>query len=412
MNKSILISLIALVIFSCKENSESKSTKAIDYTIANDSLDTELKNIYGKKSIVGFSVAVVNGKETIYSKAFGYSDLEKQIEYTAETTQKIASISKTLIGISLLKAQELGKLNIDDPINKYLPFEVVNPNHPENQITLRHLATHTSTIRDIDAFFLNSYIVDSIGNSEKAIPYDYFVKEDKRLSLLDFMSNLVEENGKWYSSEIFSKNKPGEKFQYSNTASTLCAFIIQIATNEAYEKFARKHILNPLKMSNSRWSNENSTIENDSRHYIDNKRVTTNYSTNSYPENGFITSSTDLAKYLTELINGYSGKGTILNKESYSELFKKQLSKEQIGKERNGTLGVFFEHTNGFMKDSTISIGHNGSDPGTLTAMYFNPKTLIGKIVLTNTDFDFDESVMPEFKEIWSELGTYEKKLN
>lgn len=411
MKKSILIILLILAAISCKQKAESKPYESKNYTILNDSLTAELNTIYKQKSIVGFSVAVVNGKGTIYNKGFGYSDLEKQKEYSSETTQKIASIAKTIIGISLLKAQELGKLNIDDPINNYLPFKVVNPNHPENQITIRHLATHTSTIRDMDAFFLNSYVIDSLGSSENAIPYDYFIKEDSKMSLIDFTKNLLEENGKWYSPKAFSKSKPGEKFQYSNTASLLCALIIQIATDEPYEQFARKHILTPLKMSNSRWSNEESTTEKDSRHYIDNKRVTTNYSTNSYPENGFITSSTDLAKYLSELINGYSGNGTILNKKSYNELFKKQLSKEQMGKERDGTLGIFFEHTNGFMGDLTIAIGHNGSDPGTLTGMYFNPETLIGKIVLTNTDFDFDESVMPEFKEVWNELGNYEKKL-
>lgn len=412
MKKSILIIFLLSISISCKQEAKVKSNEIKDYSVFKDSLNSDLNNIYKQKSIVGFSAVIVNDRGTIYNEGFGYSDLEKQEEYTSETTQKIASIGKTLIGISLLKAQELGKLNLDDPINKHLPFNVVNPNHPESQITIRHLATHTSTIRDIDAFFLNSYIIDSTGNSENAIPYDYFKNVEAEMPLIDFTKNLVVEKGKWYSLEVFSKNIPGEKFQYSNTASTLCALIIQIATDEPYEQFARKHILEPLKMSNSRWSNENSTIEKDSRHYIDHKRVTTNYSTNSYPENGFITSSTDLAKYLSELINGYSGKGTILSKESYSELFRKQLSQEQIGKERNGTLGIFFEHTNGFMGDSTISIGHNGSDPGTLTAMYFNPKTLLGKIVLTNTDFDFDESVMPEFKEIWNELGEHEKSLN
>ncbi|WP_378187511.1 serine hydrolase domain-containing protein [Aquimarina sp. W85] len=412
MKKSILIIFLLSISISCKQKTESKSTKTKDYTILNDSLNSGLKDIYEKKSIVGFSVAVVNGKETIFNQGFGYSDLEKEVKYTSKTNQKIASISKTLIAVSLLKAQELGKLNLDDPINKYLPFKVFNPNHPDNAITIRHLATHTSTIGDIDAFFLNSYIIDSTGNSKNALPYDYFKKAESKIPLIDFTKKLLDKNGEWYSLNIFSKNRPGEKFQYSNTASTLCALIIQIATNEPYEQFARRHILVPLKMTNSRWSIESSTSKNDSRHYIDNKRVTTNYSTNSYPENGFITSSTDLAKYLSELINGYSGKGTILTKEGYNELFKKQLSKEQIGKRRDGTLGIFFEHTNDFMGDSTISIGHNGSDPGTLTAMYFNPKTLIGKIVLTNTDFDFDENVMPQFTDIWTELKKYEEKLD
>jgi CubicO group peptidase (beta-lactamase class C family) len=412
MNKSILIIFLLLITFSCKQKTESQPTKTIDYTTINDSLNSELTAIYEKKSIVGFSVAVVNGEQAIYNQGFGYSDLEQKVKYTNETTQKIASIAKTLIAISLLKAEELGKLKLDDPIDKYLPFEVINPNHPDKKITIRHLATHTSTIRDVDDFFLNSYIVDSKGSSEKAVPYDYFKNAKSKMSLMDFTKNLLDKNGKWYSENVFYENQPGEKFKYSNTASTLCALIIQIATDEPYEQFARRHILEPLQMSNSRWSIDSSSSEYDSRHYIDNERVTVNYSTNSYPENGFITSSTDLAKYLSELINGYTGQGTILTKESYNELFKKQLSKEQIGEERDGTLGIFFDYTNSFMGDSIISIGHNGSDPGTLTAMYFSPKTLIGKIVLTNTDFDFDESVMPEFKSIWAELAKYEKKLD
>ena len=138
MNKSILIIFLLLITFSCKQKTESQPTKTIDYTTINDSLNSELTAIYEKKSIVGFSVAVVNGEQAIYNQGFGYSDLEQKVKYTNETTQQIASIAKTLIAISLLKAEELGKLKLDDPIDKYLPFEVINPNHPDKKITIRH----------------------------------------------------------------------------------------------------------------------------------------------------------------------------------------------------------------------------------------------------------------------------------
>ena len=53
------------------------------------------------------------------------------------TIQNVASVSKTIVGIALLKAQELGKLKLDEPINKYLPFKVFNPKFPNENITIR-----------------------------------------------------------------------------------------------------------------------------------------------------------------------------------------------------------------------------------------------------------------------------------
>ena len=57
-------------------------------------------------------------------------------------------------------------------------------------------------------------------------------------------------------------------------------------------------------------------------------------------------------------------------------------------------------------------IGHNGSDPGVFTAMYFNPITKIGKIVLVNTDTDFTDNVWPEIEEIWKSLSDYENTIS
>jgi CubicO group peptidase (beta-lactamase class C family) len=63
------------------------------------------------------------------------------------------------VGIALLKAQELGKLNLDDPIQKYLPFKVVNPNFSQIPITIRHLATHTSSILDNEFYLSKNYFL-------------------------------------------------------------------------------------------------------------------------------------------------------------------------------------------------------------------------------------------------------------
>lgn len=58
-----------------------------------------------------------------------------------------------------MKAQELGKLKLDEPINKYLPFKVMNPNFLTREITVRHLATHTSSIIDNEFYLTRNYFL-------------------------------------------------------------------------------------------------------------------------------------------------------------------------------------------------------------------------------------------------------------
>lgn len=113
-----------------------------------EGITDELNKIYKQGYINGFSVAIVNQNKTLYQKGIGFSDKKIKKVYTENTIQNIASISKIFIGITLLKAQELGKLDLDDPINKFLSFEVKNPYYQDTPITIRHLATHTSTIMD------------------------------------------------------------------------------------------------------------------------------------------------------------------------------------------------------------------------------------------------------------------------
>ncbi|WP_019036950.1 hypothetical protein [Psychroflexus tropicus] len=70
------------------------------------------------------------------------------------------------------------------------------------------------------------------------------------------------------------------------------------------------------------------------------------------------------------------------------------------------------EFSKEFIKIKDNVIGHNGSDPGVMTAMYFNPKTETGKILLVNTDSDFDDNFWPEIASIWNSLIKYETKLS
>ena len=227
--------------------------------------------------------------------------------------------------------------------------------------------------------------------------------------LLEFIQNSLTENGKWYSKGIFSNTKPGEKREYSNIAAALCAQIIESATGQDYQSFTKDNILKPLKMSSSGWSSKDIDTTKRSKLFANKEMMIADYSLITYADGGFITSSKDLGLFLSELIKGYKGKGTLLNQKSYQKLFKKQ---KFPNSETDEEFGIFMEFRDEFLGVKEEMIGHNGSDPGVMTAMYFNPKTEIGKILIINTDTDFTDDVWPEIKSIWKSLNKYETELN
>ncbi|MCX2680076.1 hypothetical protein OOZ15_09015 [Galbibacter sp. EGI 63066] len=94
-----------------------------------------------------------------------------------------------------------------------------------------------------------------------------------------------------------------------------------------------------------------------------------------------------------------------MTKASYKELFKKQLNKAQLPEGVDANVGIFMDY-------SKRGIGYNGYDAGLMAYMYFNPKNLIGKVIIINTDTDFDKEVRPTLDKIWEVLGEYETKLN
>lgn len=376
-----------------------------------DSLTTELSN---PALFNGFSVAIVNENGTLYSKGIGTADVQLKKPYTDSTLQNIGSISKTLVGIALLKAQELGKLKLDDPINQYIPFRVDNPFHPTIPITIRQLATHTSTITDNEYYLKRNYVLkpgQDLANTKLFLEDEQvFVPYNSAISLKQYLQNVLTREGKWYKKEDFLNRKPGEIFEYSNVATALAAFIIESATGESFDSFTAKHILKPLQMNASGWKFADVNLANHSRLYQTPDTLLPFYSLITYPDGNFITSSTDLSKYLTELIKGYNGHGTILSKESYKEYFRPQLDAKNFlnRNEKNPysdeyNVGIFI----GF--SYTGNIGHTGGDPGVASMMFFNPKTNIGRILIVNTSIN-DKEGGQEFYGIWDKLEKYQDR--
>lgn len=366
-----------------------------------DSLTAELAIFAREEAVIGFAVAILNRDGVLFSNGFGFSDNKNKILYTTNTVQPIASISKTLIGVSLLKAKELGLLKLDDPINRYLKFEIANPYFPRSEITIRHLANHTSSLKDT-RHYEKSYVFSepvpdlhknfSIFPPKEAI-MRLFVKRMVKnynknidLPLTDFITNIYVPGGIWYNKKgSFLKERPGDVCSYSNNGAAIASLVIEKASGMKYTDFVKTYILDPLGMKNSGWDMEEFEEGVKSRLYPLHTEIPY-FKLITLADGGFITSVSDFSRYLTAIIRGYFGEDNIITSESYDQMLKENISFNN---------GIFWDIR---VINTEYHIGHTGGDPGVNTAVFFDKRNGLGYICFLNTD-------TPSSAEIESILG-------
>jgi CubicO group peptidase (beta-lactamase class C family) len=169
----------------------------------------------------GCAVGVSRNGTVLYEHGYGMANLALGVPITPATVFAIASITKSFTAMSVLLAAEQGKLSLDDEVQKYIPDWQDRDDH----ITVRHLLTHTSGIRD--AFALLGWApAESTGDVNEAI-----VKILARQRGLNF--------------------PPGSEYQYNNGGYNLLATILKRATGQSLGQFAAANIFTPLGMAHT-----------------------------------------------------------------------------------------------------------------------------------------------------------------
>lgn len=199
-----------------------------------NSLETRIDSIFTQfddSNKPGASVAVIKNGAIVFKKGYGSANLEYNIPNTPSTIFHIASISKQFTVFSILLLADQGKLTLDDDIRTYIP-EV--PNFGKT-ITLRHLATHTSGLRDQWSLLaMSGTRLD-----------DVITKEH----ILKLVANQKELNF-----------EPGEAYLYCNTGFTLLAEVVSRVSGQSFAEFTKSNIFEPLKMSNTLFYDDHEKI--------------------------------------------------------------------------------------------------------------------------------------------------------
>lgn len=200
-------------------------------------------------------------------------------------------------------------------------------------------------------------------------------------SLARFMYDYLSEKGPYYTKQNFGLDAAGHSSSYSNVGSALAAYLVEIKSGMSYADFTRRYILRPLHMRQSSWFLDVKRLKRYARPYDDTFLGLPLYHLITYPDGGLRTTTSDLSKYLMALLQGYQGGEKLLKRSSYTRMFMPQFAKESPPKGIRLTTrnkGIFWNlYVNG-------SIGHDGDDPGVSSFLFFNPKTGLGGVFLSN----------------------------
>jgi len=271
LNKFIFISFFYI---SCKSTVPIVDIGSISHNGGVNDIDTWLSELSLNNYFNGAILISVNGKIELMN-TYGYSNLARTKPLTVQSSFRLGSVSKQFTAMAIMILKERGNLSYDDNVKSYL-F-----NFPYEDVTIRHLLTHTSGIPDYESLVLKLKNKSSTkyfyrtGQSKENIVYKgdpSFYKNQHDILTMEDVLNLVIR----YSEK--RKFLAGDKYQYSNTGYVLLAYIVEKISEQTFESFMDDNIFTPLKMNNSSvWNLNTSSGKLDNRVEGTNKNKLNDY---------------------------------------------------------------------------------------------------------------------------------------
>ena len=353
-----------------------------NYVFAQDSsskLDKFFENKLAEADMAGLQAAIISKGELKWIGSYGKSDYLKNTSVNDSTLFMIASCSKPVTALGLMKLYDDGLIDLNDDINNYLPFKIVNPNYPSEAITFRMLLAHTSTFRDDTPLLVSLYTFEDGGDSP--------------ILLEDFIKDYFLPKGKYYSTEKnFHKARPGSARDYSNAGYALIGYLIQRISGKDFSTFMQEEIFHPLGMRSSYWFLNDISHNNISmpHEFVENKskdsefKVLKHYGFPDYPDGQLRTNVSDYAKIIELMLNkGEVDDNAFLSEKTVDEFLRIQFP--EVNKWQ--AIAWNYNEFNNWLYYVLMPRlpSHTGVDFGVATVTSFDPETGDGAIIFTNT---------------------------
>jgi CubicO group peptidase (beta-lactamase class C family) len=338
---------------------------------------TDLKSQLALVGAPGLAAAIVKNGRLVCTAAAGLANIQEGRAVTADTLFLWASVSKTITATSVMQLVDAGKLKLDDDVNAYLPFKVHAPACPDAPITVRQLLTHSSSIVD-DAAVLDALQVKG---------------QDSPLALLDFVQGYLTTGGaNYHATTNFHAGCPGTYYSYSNVGVTLLGALVQIVSGQPFDAYTKAHVFAPLGMNETAWKLAALDPTHIAMPYAGAVGAFVpfgQYGEADWPDGMMRTSVVQLARFLLMNI----GLGELDGRRLLASATVTEMRRSQVP-QLDPTQGlVWFYDT--FGSNSTNVLGHDGSDDGAASNMFFDPATGAGVILVANADWSDDNDDSP-----------------
>ncbi|MBA3526146.1 MAG: beta-lactamase family protein [Sphingomonas sp.] len=330
-------------------------TPAVATSQACKATDAELlaaiRSVHDKQKNVGVQAAIHLNGRTVFSKGYGLADRDSKVPVTRDTVFPVASITKAFTGVATLKAHAAGNIDLDKPIQGYVPEFPVKP---ELAVTPRRLAAHRAGIRHW-------------GPEREAL----FLRHFERLNqiLPSFKDDPL-------------RAQAGAEYQYSSYGYNLLGLAVERVTGVPFTDYVWRQILQPLGLSHTRFDDARRPAATtklysfyDLKTYADLPEAIPvplmDYSHNMAGGN-MSTTSEDLVKFGAALF-----RPGFLPRSQYDLLF----SQPTFGGEASPMTFGFFTQEAGAERRLSIS----GSNPGFQAGLMIYPDRRVAVAVLSNT---------------------------
>jgi len=324
------------------------------YAEAAGVIDNFVVHEMADKRIPGLSIALVDDQQIVWAKGFGLSDLAKHVPATAETVHRAGSVSKLFTDIGVMQLVEQGKLDLDAPIQNYLPsFKPRNPFG--GAITLRQLMSHRSgLVRE-----------PPVGN--------YFDPTSPSLARTVASLNRTE--------LVYA---PGTRTKYSNAGIAVVGYVLERKMGMPFARYLKGAVLEPMGLTHSSFTAEASIIEGLAKGQMWTLDGRTNqaprFALGISPAGSLYTSVMDLGRFLSVLFAGGKGpKGVVVQPSTLEKMWTPQFA--EPGQKSGYGIGFRLYEVAGHR-----AVGHDGAVYGFATSLRALPDDKLGVVVIATKD--------------------------
>src|SRR6266496_6227692 len=317
------------------------------------SIDTYIRAQMQADHIPGVALGLVHNDQIMHVQGFGTADQSGRV-VTPQTPFILASVSKSFTALAIMQLVEAGKVELDAPVQRYLPwFRVADP-VASARITLRHLLYHTS-----------------------GIPSSACSTEQVTMTLEQFVRSL---------GTVVLERAVGSHYNYCSANYDVLGLIVQTVSGQSYASYVQQHIFAPLQMHDSFASEQEARHDGLAQGYrwLFGVPVPFDlYEAFNVPAGFLVSSAGDMTHYLVAQMNGGRfGSATVLSPAGIATMHAPGVAITE-GSDTGSSYGMGWN--NGTLA-GIPAIWHDGAEPNVSTRLLIEPQTHWGAVLLENAN--------------------------